>query len=132
MAISKTKALFTEKCPRCRQGEVFLNPLYKLRKPLKTHTFCPVCRVRYEVEPGFFWGAMYISYALSVALFAVVIIAISILMDEPEFIHYLLGVLLATAVFSPFSFRFSRVLMLYWFSGIKYDSKFSGKRSDLL
>lgn len=31
------------------------------------HTNCPVCGLKYEQEPGFWWGAMYVSYALAVA-----------------------------------------------------------------
>ncbi|GAB3978960.1 hypothetical protein GCM10028806_43230 [Spirosoma terrae] len=31
------------------------------------HENCPVCGLRYEAEPGFFTGAMYVSYALYVA-----------------------------------------------------------------
>lgn len=29
------------------------------------HEDCPSCGQKYEIEPGFYWGAMYIGYALS-------------------------------------------------------------------
>ncbi|MEY4912742.1 MAG: hypothetical protein RL025_569, partial [Bacteroidota bacterium] len=32
------------------------------------HQDCPHCGFHFEIEPGFFWGAMYISYAFSVAV----------------------------------------------------------------
>lgn len=57
------------KCPRCHQGDVFE---YKqpFRKGFdKMHTNCSHCNLKYEKEPGFFYGAMYVSYALMVALF---------------------------------------------------------------
>ena len=31
---------------------------------------CPVCHLRYEREPGYFLGAMYISYALALPVVA--------------------------------------------------------------
>ena len=33
---------------------------------------CDVCHLKYEREPGFYYGAMYVSYALGVALFVTV------------------------------------------------------------
>ena len=32
------------------------------------HPQCPVCGLRYHREPGYFLGAMYISYGLAVPL----------------------------------------------------------------
>jgi len=31
----------------------------------RMHANCPVCGLKYEREPGYFMGAMYISYALA-------------------------------------------------------------------
>ncbi len=42
----------------------------------KMYVHCPVCDLKFEREPGYFLGAMYISYVLGVmtiALFAVLI-----------------------------------------------------------
>ena len=36
------------------------------------HTHCSSCHLKYEKEPGFFYGAMYVSYALTVAIFVTV------------------------------------------------------------
>ncbi|MEM9340801.1 MAG: hypothetical protein AAGA66_18855 [Bacteroidota bacterium] len=35
------------------------------------HTNCPTCGLRYEKEPGNFYGAMYVSYGFSTAIFLV-------------------------------------------------------------
>ena len=58
------------KCPRCHKGDLFesKNP-YHFGKMTVSKTHCSSCGLKYEIEPGFFFGAMYISYALNVALF---------------------------------------------------------------
>jgi len=52
-------------CPRCRKGDLFLKPL-ELSKPLAMHDRCENCNQRFEPEPGYYFGAMFISYALCV------------------------------------------------------------------
>jgi hypothetical protein len=80
-----------------------------------------VCGQRYEVEPGFFIGAMYISYSFAVALMVAVSVAVFVLGNDPDLWVYLVAVIVANLLLVPFMFRYSRVLMLYWFSGIKYN-----------
>jgi hypothetical protein len=43
---------------------MFVKPL-NLKQPLDMHKRCPVCDLNYEPEPGFYFGAMFISYAIS-------------------------------------------------------------------
>jgi uncharacterized protein (DUF983 family) len=64
------------KCPRCRQGDMFkeTNP-YKLKTFMQMHTHCPVCGQELDIEPGFYYGSSYISYALTLTLTAVTLVA---------------------------------------------------------
>ncbi|MEM6299373.1 MAG: DUF983 domain-containing protein [Bacteroidota bacterium] len=96
-----------------------------------THERCSVCDLRYEIEPGFFWGAMYISYAFSVAIVAAVIIGTTVLMTEPSYWNYIIHVVIALLLFSPVSFRYARVLMLHLFSGVKYDPEIEKKEGEV-
>ena len=78
MAFKGTKlySILGQKCPRCQEGPLFINKNpYKLKNWDKMHSDCPVCELHYEREPGFFQGAMYVSYALGVALSVAVLIA---------------------------------------------------------
>jgi hypothetical protein len=47
---------------------MFKYPASDLRRATQMHQDCPHCGFHFEIEPGFFWGAMYISYAFSVAV----------------------------------------------------------------
>jgi uncharacterized protein (DUF983 family) len=57
------KAMWNYKCPRCRQGDIFVKPLV-LTNPLDMPKNCAVCGQATEPEPGFYYGAMFLSYIL--------------------------------------------------------------------
>ena len=123
MERSKFNAILTEKCPRCREGEVFTHPAYRLGDFLKTHTTCPKCEVKYEVEPGFFWGAMFINYGFNVATLVATSLAIWLLWNpEPAWPYIVIPIILAL-VTAPRTSRWSRMLLLHLISPIKYDPK---------
>jgi uncharacterized protein (DUF983 family) len=58
------RSIVRQVCPRCREGAIFRTSL--LRGYLSMHEKCPVCGLQYEREPGYFLGALYFSYALSI------------------------------------------------------------------
>ena len=64
--LSEFKAAWQAKCPRCRIGHVYQGPAYGL-KVQKMNSHCEYCGLRYEREPGYFYGAMYVTYAFSIA-----------------------------------------------------------------
>ena len=70
-------ALLALKCPQCREGNLFQFPnAYRLSTTSKMNKSCPVCAEDFEREPGFYFGAAYVSYALTVALWVAVLVAL--------------------------------------------------------
>ena len=63
MALSFS-AMWQYKCPKCRQSKIFTEP-FNMSKPLDMPEKCTVCGQKFEPEPGFYYGAMFISYILS-------------------------------------------------------------------
>lgn len=122
---SKLGAILACRCPRCRQGEVFTHSFLNLRNFDKMHESCPVCGLYYEVEVGLFWGAMYISYGFSVAIVLAVGVLLYYLANDPPIWVYLTVVSTVIILFTTLLFRYARILMLYFFSGINYDPKYS-------
>ena len=109
------------KCPRCRKGEVFTQPAYNLGKFDHMHEQCPVCGLFYEIEIGFFWGAMYISYGFSVGIVALVGVLLYTLANDPPIWVYLATVTFIVVSTTPLLFRYARILMLHLFSGVKFN-----------
>lgn len=56
-------SIWRYKCPRCRVGDLYEGPA--LEAPFKMSDRCSYCGQRYEIETGFYWGAMYVAYAIA-------------------------------------------------------------------
>ena len=74
------KDIVAQRCPRCRIGMIFQRSIFVIgswawRVP-KMFERCPVCDLRFEREPGYFMGAMYISYALGLLVIAVIAVVL--------------------------------------------------------
>ena len=116
--VSAIKSILTCKCPKCRKGKVFTykNPYH--RKFGKIEKRCPFCKFIYEMEQGFWYGAMYISYALGV--FISIPIVIILLLKTNLKIFQITGVIFGVlVVLSPLLFRYSRSVWLHIF--VRYD-----------
>jgi uncharacterized Tic20 family protein len=93
------------------------------------NTHCPSCNVKFESEPGFFWGAMYFSYVYSVASFIVIGFFFFTFSDDVNLAYYIGTVIAFTLLTSTISFRLSRLLMMYMAAPYrKYMGNYNQKR----
>jgi len=116
---SKLYSIFTGTCPVCHKGEMYIesNP-YKLRKILKMHDHCSHCGLRFKIEPSFFYGAMYVSYAVGVAIGMAAFVVAYLLFGMDK--HYLFfAIILALVVTFPLIIRISRNIWINFF--VDYD-----------
>ncbi|MBL7919941.1 MAG: DUF983 domain-containing protein [Bacteroidia bacterium] len=113
----------TNKCPRCHQGKIFeSNNPYTFNKPLLMRDSCSECALRYEREPGFFYGAMYVSYAIMSGIFIMWFLAdIMWLHMTPLFLGLL--VTLNMALLFPVVYRSARIIWLNFF--VRFDKNYS-------
>ncbi len=95
------------RCPQCGEGKIYA-------RGMKMSTRCPVCGLLFDREPGYFLGAMYVSYGTaSISLMLGLLIAHWLFPDID------LGwlVLLCAALFLPFVpmvTRYSRVVWIFF------------------
>jgi hypothetical protein len=111
------------KCPQCHEGELFVNP-----NPYNPYTIgemphhCGHCGQKFLLEPGFYYGAMYVSYALTVALSVAVFVAMVVLWEFNTL--WFLGLnAVAIIIMFPIIFRTSRAVWLNLF--VKYRKETS-------
>ena len=66
---TKLYSIITGTCPVCQEESMYKeqNP-YKMHKLFAMHERCSHCGTKYKMEPSFFFGAMYVSYAVGVAV----------------------------------------------------------------
>lgn len=79
---------------------------------------CPNCLVQLEPEPGFYIGAMYVSYAFTVAILVAVTLFLYAVVRPVSDWTYILSIIGTTICFIPLNFRYSRVVFLYWFGAL--------------
>lgn len=103
------------RCPRCHEGRLFTHRAYSSRfseMPEK----CSHCGLRFSPEPSFFTGAMYVSYALQVALVVTLYVAFRVLWDPPFEVYFFTTVVAAIALL-PVTLRLSRAIYINLFVG---------------
>ncbi len=101
----RVSAIVGLRCPHCFEGRVF-------RGVLDMNERCPECGLVFEREPGYFTGAMVVSYAISVALYLALVLVLWWATGHVE-----AGLALAVVPFLaavPTVFRYSRVIWMHF------------------
>ena len=124
-------SIFLMKCPRCRRGPIYKdNNAYRnlsLKHIFDMHDQCPVCQQKYDLEPGFWYGTGYVSYALAVAISVSTFVAwwvlIGISADDNRIFYWLILNALALLILQPWLMRLSRVVYIRFF--VRYDENYA-------
>ena len=85
---------------------------------LKINEHCSKCKTKYRLEPSFFYGAMYVSYAVGIA-FAVAAYVITNLIFQANLKNTFISIVITLVVFMPIIMRLSRNIWINLF--IHYD-----------
>lgn len=117
-------SVLSMKCPRCRRAAIFKTPNpWKWKQTFRMHDDCPLCKQHFDMEPGFWYGTAYVSYALTVAFSVATFIAWWVLIGlstDDNRLFWWLGLNAALLlILQPWFIRISRVIWLYFF--IRYD-----------
>jgi uncharacterized protein (DUF983 family) len=116
----KTYSIIHAKCPVCQEGDVFESKqIYNLKEFDKMHENCTICNHKYEIENGFWYGAMYVSYALTVAFSVATFILTYLFYPSASVWVYIGMIVLSLLVLAPITFRLSRLIWMNFFSS--YD-----------
>ena len=110
-------SILHHKCPRCHEGELFTNKPYS-RGFVHMPETCAYCSLRYQQEPSFFSGAMYVSHALQVALMTTVYVALRVLLNPPTEV-YIVTTIIAALALMPVNLRLSRAIYINFFYSYK-------------
>lgn len=116
---SKSYSILTGTCPVCQKESMYKdsNP-YRLQNIFKMHERCSHCGTKYKMEPSFFFGAMYVSYALGVAV-AVAAFIIAYVFFGGGLLTTFLAITLTLIVLMPLIIRLSRNIWINMF--LSYD-----------
>ena len=114
-------SILTGSCPKCQEESMYVvkNP-YKLNTIYKMNQTCSHCNLRYEIEPSFFYGAMYVSYGLTVAIGIALFVITKVILGldvKTSFISLGIGIVLLM----PITARLARNIYINMFIHFEKD-----------
>jgi uncharacterized protein (DUF983 family) len=116
---SALAGILTMRCPKCREGKMFPEGTLYTTRFMKMNDRCACCGQSFMPEPGYYFGAMFVSYAINAAFFIAVWLGMYLLMDEITIAAMIIALLVIVLGLLPVTFRLSRVLWIYIF--IRYQ-----------
>ena len=118
---SEFKAALFGKCPKCRTGNMFsTNPLSIFGQTMNER--CSHCGFQFEIEPGYFYVAMLVSYGMNVAIMVTFALTTYVLTHSWNPWVYIAATLVPAFLFWPFTFQYSRIILLFWLTpGVHFE-----------
>ena len=119
---SKLYSILTGTCPKCQKESMYSdpNPLH-LSKILKMQENCSHCGLKYQIEPSFFYGAMYVSYGLNVAVGTAAFIVSYVLLNSSLKVAFI-SIIVSLILLFPYVLRWARNIYINMF--VSYDPEF--------
>ena len=100
-------------CPRCGEASMF-SGLFR------THRTCPACHLKFEREPGYFLGSIYLNYGITALVSTASWVVLRFGYDFPSR-HILMGLAAFCILWPTFFFRYARALWLAM--DLRFDTK---------
>ena len=104
---SRVYAVLRQRCPRCLEGTVFSGVL-------AMNDACPSCGLVFEREPGYFVGAMYVSYAMAIPAYLLAILLVHMFFQGLSDLAVLAAGVPVVCLASPCLFRYSRLIWMHF------------------
>lgn len=116
---SKLYSILTGTCPKCMNESMYVDKnLLHIGSVLKMHEKCSHCGLKYQIEPSFFYGAMYVSYGLNVAV-GIATFIITYLFLGADIQTSFIAIIVSLILLFPIVLRWSRNIYINMF--VKYD-----------
>lgn len=116
---TKLYSILFNKCPKCHVGDFFIDKhSYNLKTFVDMPSNCSHCKELFNKEVGFYYGAMYVSYGLNIAM-GVGVFILTVLLLNLSLITFLVLYSLLVVILFPWMMRKSRIVYINIF--VHYD-----------
>lgn len=118
---SRLEAIAACQCPRCRQGDLFERPAYRIDSFSKMYPQCTHCGQDFVIEPGFYMAASYLGYGFTAVIS--VAGALGSIWIYPQMNTWLVIAMIVTVILLllPLIFRVACSMILHSLAGIRFD-----------
>lgn len=119
---SKLYSILTGTCPQCQKESMYTDQnLLHLSNLLKMNERCSHCGLKYQIEPSFFYGAMYVSYGLNVAIG--ILTFIIVFQFDRSMMTSLISIIAVLLLAFPFVMRLSRNIYINIFVSYNLNAR---------
>jgi uncharacterized protein (DUF983 family) len=115
----KLYSVFKNKCPKCNEGDFFVTKGAYNFDFIKMNSKCSHCGELFNKEVGFYYGAMYISYGVNIAI-GMALFLLMVLILKFELLTFLFSFAGLVVILFPWVMRISRLIYINIF--VKFDS----------
>lgn len=121
---TKLYSVLNNKCPHCHKGNFFeTNNPYNLHKFTVMNNRCTICNEDFRREPGYYFGATYVSYSLTVGFGIVLFIMLCVILNI-DAIAYLIIFSTLLVLLLPLFYRYARLIWINFF--VSYQKAVDG------
>lgn len=117
--MSKLYSVVRLKCPRCHKGNLFTkNNPYSFKDSMEMPDRCPVCNQDFQIEPGFYIGALWTSFPIVIFIMTLLSILLLVLI-KMELEWFFVAITVILLLLQPIIIRLGRVIWINIF--VDYD-----------
>ena len=117
---SKLYSILTGTCPKCQNESMYVDQnLLHVQNCIKMNENCNHCGLKYQIEPSFFYGAMYVSYGLNVAV-GIAAFIISYVFFKTDLKTAFIAIIVSILILFPVVLRLARSIYINMF--VSYDA----------
>ena len=117
---SKLYSILTGTCPKCQNESMYVDQnLLHVQNCIKMNENCSHCGLKYQIEPSFFYGAMYVSYGLNVAV-GIAAFIISYVFFKTDLKTAFIAIIVSILILFPVVLRLARSIYINMF--VSYDA----------
>ena len=122
---TKLYAIVFLKCPRCQEGDFLESHPYHLKQFNKVKEKCTKCGLKYSIEPSFYYGSMYVSYGVGIAIAVAVYLLCLIFKIELGPLGIFIAIVVSLIALKPYIGAVSKSIWASFF--FKYDKQLAKK-----
>ena len=119
---SKLYSISTMTCPQCQESHMMVGNPYRFSTMGEVKNKCDVCGLNLKPEPGFYYGAMYVSYGLGVAIFVSIWASCTWFFDNVGVWTQISLILIALIGLGPYLYALSKVIWANIFFSYKANA----------
>ena len=119
---NKLNSIIPILCPQCHKGKFLEKAPYDFSEFTKVRSYCASCGLKYSLEPSFYFGSMFVSYALGVALMVGVIAVSYWATGTFSFQNTFIAICIDLTLMGPYINALSKIIWANIFFSYREDS----------